>query len=185
MRTLKPRNPRKFGVAGPFQHFPPSKQIHILNGCYSGLLSRRKSIESILRAHGLRYTTGFYNNHSVRAGEEWGTEIFPIPVISVQDICDIGVDLNQTFVEGNLGRSQAILFDYRIFDRRSFSVYGCEAFLEDFYREGMELEGIGRLIEASPEESVGITVELSTDVGPEEIIDIIHLFQREGIRYFR
>ena len=47
----------------------------------------------------------------------------PIPVLSIVNICDIGIDVEHIFIEGKLSKADAKKFDFSLFDCYDFDIY--------------------------------------------------------------
>ena len=52
---------------------------------------KKKELIQLLKDYQLRW--GYYKQHSVKINDEWITKEYPIPVISVEHIGDIGLTL--------------------------------------------------------------------------------------------
>jgi len=90
--------------------------FEILNSTYKKLYDTLVVFQNKLKSQNINYAWGFYNNHSVKDNDgNWVTEYFPIPVITVNSLCDIGIDLDFIFVETKMERERAITFDFSSF----------------------------------------------------------------------
>jgi len=120
-----------------------------------------KYIQSFLKVltlqEGYECKWGFYNNHSIKKDGVWETEYYPIPVISINDLCDIGFDIDRTFVECKMKREKALEFQWELLLDYRFEVYGMEEYLKDFYNESLSMESISLKIKESMEQDIGIT----------------------------
>lgn len=58
---------------------------------------KKKELIQLLKDYQLRW--GYYKQHSVKINDEWITKEYPIPVISVEHIGDIGIDIDHIFLE--------------------------------------------------------------------------------------
>ena len=134
------------------------KTFKILNDIYKPVFEHIRSILKELKLSGYSYEWGFYNNHSVKQDDEWALEYYPIPVITVKDICDIGLDMNHTFIECKMDRENALCFDFHKFNDYKFEVYGVEDYLNDFYNVSLDLDGLKNRILNSDEQEIGITL---------------------------
>ena len=126
-----------------------------LNGIFGALSAGAGKLTKTLQEEGLSAFWGWYAFHSVKVEGEYVTEEFPIPVVTAGEVCDVGFDLDQIFVELRLPRERALDLDYRKLAPGA-EVYGAEEFLEDFYHEGMELGKICGRIRESGETTVCI-----------------------------
>lgn len=149
--------------------------IETLNDIYEPIYIIKSSLKSKLKSMNLEFTSGYYNNHSIRDDKgNWITEYYPIPVITVSSLCDIGIDVNSIFVETKMERSEAIKFDYSSFLPLKFEVYGTVDYLEDFYNEHMDIKDVGAKIERSNEEVVGVNFTFSKDCSIDDLILLIN-----------
>ena len=83
------------------------KTVEELNRIYAPLREKAVRIINTLEKLGADVEWGWYAGHSVDRKGELLFEAFPIPVITVKDICEIGVDLRGAFIEGRLFASEA------------------------------------------------------------------------------
>ena len=133
-----------------------------LNEVYGPLARRASALCGSLKGTGLAAQWGWYGNHSVFLEGEYRTEAFPIPVVEVEGRChrggcDVGLHVDEVFVEFQLSRRAALAFDWASLTV-PFEVYGVDDYLHDFYREGMERPGIAGRIKASGEDRVGVSL---------------------------
>ena len=130
-------------------------RFEYLNEVFGPLAEGAGKLTKTLQEEGGSATWGWYAFHSIKVEGEYATEEFPIPVVTAEEICDVGFDLDQIFVELRLPREKALTLDYRKLAPGA-EVYGAEEFLEDFYHEGMEIGEICRRIRESGETTVCI-----------------------------
>ncbi len=130
-----------------------------LNAVYQPIYEYTKLFLIELKAWGYEYTWQFFNNHSVRKNNGWITAYYPIPVISVKNVCDIGLDIDRTFIECKIKREEAIKFDWTVFLNNSFEVYGVKEYLTDFYNASLSLEALAQNISRSNEQEIAIAFE--------------------------
>lgn len=157
-----------------------NEDIETLQRVYGALTEKCASLRAALKAKGLKSESGFYNNH-YRRNEygEYVPDAYPIPVISVDGVCDIEVDPRGLGVSSKLSREAALAYDYASIPRK-FELYGVDDYLRDFYREGMSLKDVASLIEASSESEIGAAFPFGFDDAPEAVADfIVWLKERE------
>lgn len=159
-----------------------SKTIEELNDIYSPLYEHMKCVLKDLKALGYSYEWGFYNNHSVKQNGEWVLEYYPIPVVTIKDICDIGFDVDSTFIEFKLKREDALCFDFSKLLDYKFEVYGVENYLCDFYNDTLDLEGTADRIKSSVEQEIGISLMLNSYDDTEKIICAVDMLKKIKIR---
>lgn len=151
--------------------------FNFLNETYKNLCASRSRIVYMLKSAGYEPKHGFYNNHSVRIDGEFVTEYYPIPVISVSGIGDIGIDIDGITLEAVLTRQQALELDYeKLLDRYDIEVYGAEDFLSDFYNKSMSRVNIIKNIEASNETKICVLFKLGMAATAEELLEVISIF---------
>lgn len=109
------------------------KTIDELNRVYAPLKEKTIRIVNMLKKLGADTEWGWFAGHSIDRRGELIYEEFPIPVITVKDVCEIGVDLKGVFIEGKLFLSEADEVDFSILEGLHFCVYGAENYLEDLF----------------------------------------------------
>lgn len=160
--------------------FMNTSQIELLNGIYKPLREYATQIIKYLKINDYRYKWGYYSGHYIRNNQEWILEEFPIPVITIEAVCEIGIDLSHIFMEGKLTREQAIKFDFSVLKDYKFEVYGIKDYLNDFYNENTELEGINDRIFSSSEDEIGVSLFVSHQEPIETIFSAINTLRRLG-----
>lgn len=114
-----------------------------LNEIYGTLCEKAKLIKALLDQEGVKYTCGFYNNHYVKKDGAFVAENYPIPVFSAENIGDIGIDIDNVWLEIVLPKEKALELDYAaICGFAGFELYGASDFLTDLYNAEMPLSGI-------------------------------------------
>lgn len=149
------------------------KLLEQLNGLYAPLSRKARELKKALESEGVPATWGWYAFHSVKLEGEYVTEEFPIPVVTAGEVCDIGFDLDQIFLELQLPRERALTLDWGKLSPEA-EVYGAEEYLEDFYHPGMDRGDIRRRIEESGEATVCITWNFPNETGVEELLKAVH-----------
>lgn len=112
---------------------------------------------------------GFYKGHYIKLGNEQVYQRYPLPVITIKGMGDIGVNLDTVWLEYFIDRSsfykvnlEKLVNDYHI------EVYGGEDCSLDFYYIGDHKEDILGRIDQSNQRTIGIAVYLN-----KENIDVI------------
>ncbi len=152
----------------------------MLNEIYKPICAHTQNFLKALKTAGYSFERGFYNNHSVKAGGEWLTEYYAIPVVTVKDVCDVGFDIEHTFVECKLTREKAVVFDFGVFSDNDFEVYGTEDFLNDFYNSLLSLETLNQKIRQSAEKEIGITFNFGYLADTQILLELIKKLERIG-----
>lgn len=128
-----------------------------LNEIYEPLHEKAKNIYKEIIDNGYKASLGWYNMHSVKYKDKYITEFFPIPVITVEKICDIGLDIDTIFVEATISREKALKIDYDFFIQNyNIEVYGVDDYLNDFYNASMKSSDIKLKIQESNENEIHI-----------------------------
>ncbi len=145
-----------------------------LNETYKTLNDEKNFIIKYVENIGLKSKVGYYPFHSFKKGNEFFLEQYPIPVITVEEKIDIGIDVHQVFFEIKLDRRLAESFDYQIFKDFSFEVYGIKDYYNDFYNG--KIDKICANIISSDENEIGVSINIqkkSLQSTCEEVIEIL------------
>lgn len=158
--------------------------IPFLNQLYRRLDERCTALTSALRAASFPATYAYHNGHYRKndAGS-YEMDYFPIPVISVDRLCDLEINLEMISISAKLKREHALLFDYEKLARFQFEVYGVEDYLADYYRDGMPFEALRSNLGASGEAEIGFSLYFAADTPPVVIVEAVQFLQREGFYY--
>ena len=129
-------------------------------------------------------TYGYYNGHYHKniAGN-YEPDYFPIPVISIKDLCDIEIDLNQISVTTKLTRDKALCYDYEKIKSYNFEIYGVENYLDDFYVAGDTISGMIEKIKASNEENVFFSFYFPFEVSANIVCKFVNFIGKEVFFY--
>ena len=154
------------------------EMFHLLNSIYQPLCEKSQEIKRRLEEAGFSITSGFYNSHYIKCQGEYVREYFPIPVLFVPGIGDIGVDIDTVWVEITLPKEKAVVLDYPVLaGAYSMEVYGTEGYLDDFYSAGADPCGVAGQISRSTETQICVAFYFNFESGMDELIHIIRLFQ--------
>lgn len=157
-----------------------------LNEVYQKLEAKMHEITApFLSLHkGHPFTCGYYSGHYFKnPNGEYTMDYFPIPVISLEKLCDIEIGLENISLSTKLSRDLALKFDYDKLCDYHFEVYGVEKYLEDFYTEGNSIQELITNISNSSEKEIGVSFQLSWDVSPTQIEKLVRLLKREKFYY--
>ncbi len=150
-----------------------------LNGIYEPLYRQVKALRTRLVKEGFAVTWEWHAFHSTRRNDEYNLEYFPIPVLTVEGVCEIGLEPDHIFVEGTLAREQALGFDWASVGR-PFEVCGVEDYLDPLYGPGLSLEELPGQIAASGESAFGLRFTLPANCGAEEVLAVAADCKRWG-----
>ena len=133
-----------------------------LNSAYGALGRRASALKVAVTESGQSASWNWYAYHSTLIDGEYRVEEFPIPVVTVDGVCDIGFHMDEIFVEFRLRFDQAFGFDFGLLPQ-PFEVYGAEDYLHNFYTAGMDPDGIAARIMGSGEQEVCVSLLLPGD----------------------
>ncbi len=150
----------------------------LMNSVYQRLCQTSAALRQMLTAEGFRHTHGFYNNHSVKRGGVFVTEHYPIPVISVDGIGDIGIDIENIWFEAALPREKALQFDYRQVAGMQFELYGAVHFLDDLCDGNAPADQIVECIKESGEEKFCMLFTFGESVDLSALTALVRLFDQ-------
>jgi len=149
------------------------EKIEELNSIYKPLYERTKSILDELKKNGYKCKWGYFGQHYIKHNNNWIVEYFPIPVIDVNGICDIGIDLDHIFIEYKMLKQTALECDFNKLTKYKFEIYGVENYLNDFYNAEMDLNNINSRILESEEKELGISIFLDIETCFDDILGAI------------
>ena len=144
-----------------------------LNEAYLKLQKDKEIIATYLEENEIYFVFGYYAMHSFKENNEFYVEQYPIPVFTVNNILDIGIDIDKIFFEFRFTRERALEFDFSVFEDLYFEVYGVDDFYDDFYYD--VIEDIHNNILSSTETEVGVSIIIDKDNILEDIIKVIDL----------
>ncbi len=126
----------------------------------------------------------FYNGH-YRKNERGGYEIeyFPIPVVSLEGVCDIEIGFDEISVTAKLTRDMAASFDFERLKGYRFEVYGVQNCLDDFYTEGDGVGMIPKRVAESGESEVFLSFSLKAGADAGKVCELVGFLKREGFYY--
>lgn len=161
-------------------------EIKELNDFYKLLDDRANEIvSSFLKTHGgFKHTIGYYNGHYSKDDDgNYKLDYYPIPVISVFNICDIEINLYNTSLSTKLKRKNALAFDYSKLKDYDFEVYGVDDYLDDYYVKGNSIESLMKNLRESKEENIGFAFSFDKNIDGEQILKFIIFLSFNGFFY--
>ena len=142
-----------------------------LNSVYEPLFQRVQVLGRKLAIAGYAARWSWYNLHSVRRGDEYKVEFFPIPVITAGHWCDVILELDSVCVDAHLTNEQAQRLRWNRIPW-PYEIYGVENYTEDLYRPGMAREDLaGRIRQYGGE--IGVAFSMPAESGTDEILAIV------------
>ena len=150
-----------------------------LNEIYRKLDGKAQELGKLLQcAYG--YYNGHYHKNIVGNYE---MDYFPIPVISIKDLCDVEIDLKQISITTKLTRDKALSYDFEKVKSYNFEVYGAEEYLDDFYVVGDTISGMIEKIKASKEENIFFSFYFPFEVSANIVSEFVNFIGKEGFFY--
>ena len=147
-----------------------------LNNVYIGLCAISDQIKAMLKSNGIQFTCGFYNNHTMRRNGDFVTEYFPIPVITIEYVGDIGISLDEIWFEANLPKDRLLMLDFnQLMSKRSFALYGAEGYLNDLNDENDTAYSLREKVVASDETHFCVLYCFDKEEPYAEIVEYINL----------
>lgn len=144
-----------------------------LNAIYQPIYEYTQCFLKDLKGLGYAFEWNFHNNHYIRKDGEWLVEYYPIPVVTIKNICDIGIDINHIFIESKIKKEKVIELDWKMFSDYRFEVYGADNYLEDFYNSSLSLEALPQKINQSNEKEICVAFYFSYLDDKHVLLDMI------------
>lgn len=153
-------------------------KYNALNEIYEPLHKKAKNIYKEIVSRGYKASFGWYNMHSVKCNGDYLTEFFPIPIITIDSIGDVGLDLDSTSIEVTISKEKALKIDYDdLIKNYSIEVYGVDDFLSDFYNKSMLSSEIKTNIQNSNETQIHIAAEFDVETESSKLFEFISMFK--------
>lgn len=144
-----------------------------LNNIYQELHEDKNIIAQYLDMNEYLYIVGFYAYHSFKEDNEFYIEQYPIPVFTINNILDIGIDIDKIFFEFKLTKDKALEYDFHIFDEYTFEVYGVDDYYDDYYYDN--IDEIHDNILKSNELEIGVSILIDKENIIEDTTKILEL----------
>lgn len=128
---------------------------------------------------------GFFSGHFYRNSKgEFVMSYFPIPVISIKNLCDIEINLDSASASTKLKKPDALKFDYEKLSGFKFEIYGVENYLDDIFRsDELPISEIVQSIKKCGEKEIGFSFEFPQSFSPEDFYGFA-LFLRKNAFYY-
>jgi hypothetical protein len=127
----------------------------------------------------LRYYSGHYTKNSSGIYER---DAFPIPVLSIKDLCDVEFHLDQIQVTTKLKKNDATQFNYQKIGEHAFEIYGLNDYVSTYGDHRTSVQDILTNIERSNESIIVFSFTFDNEVDPATIKHFIH--QLEHLNFF-
>ena len=143
------------------------KMHALLNQTYE--LSRNVLEE--LTHQGMQATLKNYSGHYIKINWQYEYQAYPIPVIIVEEVGDIGINLNQIHFEFFVKKEELDEFKVaELLEEGDLEFYGGKECLLDFYSKGDTPKQVMDKIGDSDEAYIGIACYRNKEESIEEII---------------
>ena len=157
-----------------------------LNELYRELENRmHKIIAPFASLHkGYDFSCGYYSGHYHKNVEgKYVMDFFPIPVVTVNGLCDIEIDLDKVSVSTKLKREVALIYSYEKLSSYEFEAYGVDEYLDDYYVKGNSYSELVENVASSKEKEIGFSFLFADDVDAEKIYKLVKFLRKEGFFY--
>lgn len=162
-----------------------SEKRDALNRIYEPLILRLQDLMTGLKMCGeFKLSSGFYNNHSYKneAGE-YVEDCFPIPVVSVEGLCDIEIDIEGISITSKLAKENVLTFDCSKAQCSRLEIYGVEDYLTDYYVSGDNLQDARQKIKECNEQELFYSFYYSDSVETKEICKTVKRLRENNFFY--
>lgn len=107
----------------------------------------------------------------------------PIPVVSVEGLCDIELGFSALNATAKLARAQSLAFPYEALPPRSLEACGVEDYLSDCYHAGQRLEALRKNAASSHETEIGFAFSLPMAIDPDALVAFLTFLKNSGFSY--
>ena len=154
-----------------------------MGAAYRALETRLEIVKAAVRQAGLECASIWHSSHYARDGRgEFRRQAYPIPVVSVEGLCDIELGFLSLSITAKLARAQSLAFPYEALPPCSFESYGVEDYLSNCYHAGQSLEALRKNAASSHETEIGFAFSLPMAIEP-ELVDFPIFLKGSGFSY--
>ena len=154
-----------------------------IDAAYRALETRLEIVKAAVRQAGLECASIWHSSHYARDGRgEFRRQAYPIPIVSVEGLCDIELGFSALNATAKLARAQSLAFPYETLPPCSFEACGVEDYLSDCYHAGQRLEVLRKNAASSHETEIGFAFSLSMTIEP-ELVDFLIFLKGSGFSY--
>lgn len=148
---------------------------NILNEIYKPLIAKSDKLFNMLNAiYHKKVSLGFYNNHFYKnENGEYLPDYFPIPVVSIENFCDLEFDLDCISITTKLKKDDAIKLDYSKISKYIFEIYGVNEYLTDYYTENTDIYDALNKLKNSSESEFFYTFYFNHDTLEDKLSDVL------------
>lgn len=156
----------------------------LLNNAYLRLEEKHAALIHALAHPMFDVESGWYNGHYQKNDVgEWVRDAYPIPVITVKELCDIEIQFHGLSVSTKLKRDAAIAYSFEKMMAYEFEAYGVENYLSDYYHPGQTVEELRDNLKASDETEIGFSFSFPLESEGQQILAFAKLLRQEGFYY--
>lgn len=128
----------------------------------------------------LQYFNGHYSKNPLGTFE---MEYYPIPVISVHNLCDIEINLDQIQITTKQKRSDIFKLDFSKIARYTFEIYGVNDYLSTYGTHKSTPEEIINKIMITNETNIAFSFMFIGGTEPSEIKKFTHFLELNHFYY--
>lgn len=151
-----------------------------MNAAYDRLEKKHNALVQFFHRI-FKLESGWFNGHYQKNEDgSFRRDSYPIPVISVNGICDMEIQFDRIDVSTKLKREKALTYSFDKMADYSFEAYGVEDYLGDYYHEGQTIQELRDNILGSEEKEIGFSFTFSFDTEGEKILEFVKLLRQEG-----
>ena len=150
-----------------------------LNEIYMKLDKKAHELSKIFQCAFGYYNRHYYKNESGQNEMDY----FPIPVITIENICDIEIGLNEITVTTKLTKDGVLSYDFEGIKGYNFEAYGVEDYLDDFYTAGSTIDMMLEKVSNSSEENVFFSFCFPFETDADTIYKFVKFIRTEGFFY--
>lgn len=110
-------------------------------------------------------------------------DYYPIPVISVSDLCDLEIEFDRIGFSTKLSRKSALCYPFKKLENYDFEAYGVLDYLADYYVKGNSIEDLRQNIFQCSEEEIGFSFRFDLSISPEDLLSFAEFLKSEGFYY--
>ncbi len=112
-----------------------------------------------LKKEGYSISYGYYNQNYIKINGKQVLQKYPIPIITIEGIGDIGFNLDEVFFEFFIDRNEIKKIDLKaLIEEYRLEIYGGKNCLIDFYTPPQTEHDVIKQVLSSSEETIGIAV---------------------------
>lgn len=154
-----------------------------MDAAYRALETRLEIVKAAVRQAGLGCTSIWHSGHYARGGRgEFRRQAYPIPVVSVEELCDIELGFLSLNITAKLARARALAFPYEALPPRSLGACGVEDYLSDCHHAGQRLEALRKNAVSSHETEISFAFSLPMAI-EHELFDCLIFLKGSGFSY--